>query len=936
MKKYLPYLIVFLLLILLSPRLKEGASGPEVKNIILFIGDGMGLEHVRAAGMYLNGEAGTLVFEGFPYRGEVTTYSASSAVTDSAAAATAIATGHKVNNRVISMAYPGDGGELPTLLEYYSALGKSTGLVSRTLITHATPASFGAHEPVRSNYESIALDYFTQTRPNLLLGGAGQGITPEAAASNGYTVVTTKNQLEALQPSANLFVSAQYGKGHMPYEDEAPASYPTLTEMTRTALALLETNGQGFFLLVEGGRIDHAAHDNDIEKTIGETIAFHHAVSYAYEWAQKRTDTLVVVTADHETGGLEILGNNGKGNLPDIAWGRTGHTGKNIGIYVYGARGAGIEGGIDNTDIYSLLKIPVYTLTVNSNTDKPAGIMVNPADNNGLGNGETGFTRQYNQWAAVNLTAPYYHNGMVFKEWVLEGKAYSSQSIRVVMTGNREVEVTYKPGVAAGLTVDRGGLTFGYASGGAPPPPQSIRVSRGAATSFQWETTVTGGWIKVNPGSGTGPGLLNVSVEPDGLSPGNYSGTITITGGGANTSPPVTVAVNLSVFHPSREQPPFGSFDSPAEGALVSSSVPVTGWSLDDVGLDKVQIFRDPVEGEGSDRIFIGEGYFVEGARPDIEISHPGYPANFKAGWGYMLLTNFLPNGSGTFVLHAEAVDFNGHRFLLGTRAITVDNESAVTPFGAMDTPAMGETVSGAVYRNQGWVLTPRPNIIPIDGTTIRAYIDGDEIGGTQYHEYREDIARLFPGYANSEHAFAYIDVDTRLFRDGIHTIAWLAIDSAGNADGIGSRFFNIGNNGGTVDSGRELRPRIAYDESVAAGSLRYWTGHRADRGKEVFPGDDGNIRITIRELERLVIRLPHHAPGITGGMVVGGDYRPLPPGSTLDARSNTFYWMPGPGFIGKYRLVFSHPARPGVGPIVIITIKAKHARPRHKERERF
>ena len=126
------------------------------KNVIILIGDGMGPEQVKAAGMYLNGLPGTLCFESLPHQGQVTTYSASSGITDSAAAATAIATGHKVNNGVISMAYPGNGSEYQTLLEIYKARGTRTGLVTSDAMTGATPAGFGAHEPSRTNTSQVA------------------------------------------------------------------------------------------------------------------------------------------------------------------------------------------------------------------------------------------------------------------------------------------------------------------------------------------------------------------------------------------------------------------------------------------------------------------------------------------------------------------------------------------------------------------------------------------------------------------------------------------------------------------------------------------------------------------------------------------------------------------------------------------------------------
>jgi alkaline phosphatase len=156
------------------------------RNVIFFIGDGMGFEQVKAARYYNDGP---LTFEDLPHQGQVTTHSADSSITDSGAAATAMATGTKVDNRVISVADPGDGSELETVLEICRDLDMSTGLVTTTQMTHATPAAFGAHEPSRDNRDAIADDYLSQTRPNLLLGG-GTHMSESAAMAAGYTVVT--------------------------------------------------------------------------------------------------------------------------------------------------------------------------------------------------------------------------------------------------------------------------------------------------------------------------------------------------------------------------------------------------------------------------------------------------------------------------------------------------------------------------------------------------------------------------------------------------------------------------------------------------------------------------------------------------------------------------------------------------------------------------
>ncbi len=139
-------------------------------------------------------------------------------------------------------------------------------------------------------------------------------------------------------------------------------------------------------------------------------------------------------------------------------------------------------------------------------------------------------------------------------------------------------------------------------------------------------------------------------------------------------------------------------------------------------------------------------------------------------------------------------MDSSGHEVTLGIKTIICDNAGAVKPFGAIDTPAPGSTVSGSTYRIQGWVLTPMPNSIPLGGSTINVYLDGKYLGHPVYNIYRSDIASLFPGYANSSGANAYYYLDTTKFSNGVHTVAWVAVDNAGNTDGIGSRYFYIRN----------------------------------------------------------------------------------------------------------------------------------------------
>ncbi len=336
-------------------------------NVIVFIGDGMGYGQIAAAGLYANGASGTLSFEAFPHQAQVTTASADSPITDSAAAATAMATGYKVSNGVISVARPGDGRQLQTVLEQAAAAGKATGLVTTTYISHATPAAFAAHEPSRGNYGQIAQDYLRQTRPNVLFGGSLYLSESDAAAA-GYSVVKDAAQLQALDTDSADFVSGQFAAGNMTYEfDRGPAATePHLSEMTAVALSLLDNDPQGFFLMVEGGRIDHAAHAHDLERTIGETLEFSRAVRTAVDWAGRslQSDTLILVTADHETGGLNILADGEAGRYPYVAWTSAGHTGANVPIYAWGSNSEWVTGVMDNTWIHHVMTAGPRTVPV--------------------------------------------------------------------------------------------------------------------------------------------------------------------------------------------------------------------------------------------------------------------------------------------------------------------------------------------------------------------------------------------------------------------------------------------------------------------------------------------------------------------------------------------------------------------------------------------
>ncbi|MBN2003039.1 MAG: alkaline phosphatase [Anaerolineae bacterium] len=333
------------------------------RNVILFIGDGMGPEQVKAAGIYQNGAPGTLFMESLPYTSTMTTYSANNAVTDSAASSTAMATGIKVNNYVVAQARPGDGHDLEDLVERFHRACKSAGLVTTAFATHATPAGFGAHTQDRYNYAEIANDYLTWSRPDVLLGGGANGLTPAAAINAGYDIVTNRVEMQALNPLSVDRVSGQFGADHLPYEYQyyigAVNGYdtlPHLSEMVSATLPILDTDPEGFFLMVEGARIDHAGHSNLLPENIFETLELDRAIEIAYNWAMSRTDTLIIVTADHETGGLTVLQNNGAGNWPTVSWSSLEHTATPVQVFAWGVNALLATEVHDNTDIYWLAR----------------------------------------------------------------------------------------------------------------------------------------------------------------------------------------------------------------------------------------------------------------------------------------------------------------------------------------------------------------------------------------------------------------------------------------------------------------------------------------------------------------------------------------------------------------------------------------------------
>jgi hypothetical protein len=252
------------------------------------------------------------------------------------------------------------------------------------------------------------------------------------------------------------------------------------------------------------------------------------------------------------------------------------------------------------------------------------------------------------------------------------------------------------PGV---LTLSQTSLNFGY-SGSMVTSTQTVALAFNGVSGASWTASSNQPNITVSPAAGTGNTVLQITATA------GSSGVVTVTAPGVNATGQVQIYIASAT--PGN---PYGSFDTPANNTTgIAGAIAVTGWALDSIEVTSVGIWRERVGSEpvaSNGLVYVGDATFVPGVRSDVQASFPNAPLNNRAGWGYMLLTNFLPNssggaalGNGTYSLHAIAVNKPGNTFDLGTRTITADNAHASKPFGTIDTPAQGGIISGNAYVN--------------------------------------------------------------------------------------------------------------------------------------------------------------------------------------------------------------------------------------------
>ena len=350
--KRITFVLLSLAILALLPscnsKKEEPQEQPKAMNVIYMIGDGMALPQVYAA-MLSSHEK--MTFSQFPYIGVVDTQSASNDITDSAAAGTALASDHKTNNAMLGV--NPDSIPVKTVLEVMAEQGKETGIVVSCYVTHATPAAFYAKVPHRKQYEEIAVQMAENPYLNLIIGGGMKYFNQRkdsldlvARMENelGWKVYDTLDNIDITCKKYAVMAN----DNHMPPAAERGDFLP---RAVKTALKTLDSAENGFFLMVEGSQIDFACHGNDSTWMMDEMLDFDYAVKVALDYAKEKGNTLVVVTADHETGGLTMPDPNGKYTNPVFSYSTRSHTCLPVMVYAYGPGAEQFTGWMQNRDL---------------------------------------------------------------------------------------------------------------------------------------------------------------------------------------------------------------------------------------------------------------------------------------------------------------------------------------------------------------------------------------------------------------------------------------------------------------------------------------------------------------------------------------------------------------------------------------------------------
>ena len=339
--------------------IKNFSDNLKAKNIILAIGDGVGPNQITLSRIAIGGLDHRLFIDQMPYHGTSLTHSYNNAYTDSAAAATTWSTGHKTKNRYLSL--DPDKEVLETIVEMLHKKGYASGIVATSSVTHATLAALYAHTDSRYEYKNIA-NQLINSPIDIALGG-GKELFDLNKINDTHHVLTEKESLQLNFDYSKKLIGLFDDDGIQRSNEK-----PTQRQMTNFALEHLNNQCNGFFLMTEGSQIDWAGHDNDANKMVEEFRDFDLTIKDLIKFVNKNSNTLLIVTSDHETGGLQILKQDGDKVI--IQWGTGRHTSIPVGVQAYGPGAELFQGLMDNTDIhYKMLEAIDYKNLENQTCD---------------------------------------------------------------------------------------------------------------------------------------------------------------------------------------------------------------------------------------------------------------------------------------------------------------------------------------------------------------------------------------------------------------------------------------------------------------------------------------------------------------------------------------------------------------------------------------
>ena len=337
-------------------------NGPA---IILIIGDGMGTEHIRAASLLRHGVPDGLVLQNaFQHQGKINT-SSLSGTTDSGAAATAMGCGLKTINYRVGLDAAGDA--CPNVFEMAHRRGFRTGVVTTAEVVDATPAGFALHQENRFAFTDL-VQQLIALRPAVILGGGRQAFGTsdiERLRTGGHRYVRTASELNALDTDCAVLGLFAEGAMEDAHTRSALSTQPTLVQMTKRALAVLEQSTGGFLLLIENEGIDNGSHRNDTESVLREVAELDDAVAEVVAWAGDREDVTIAVLADHECGDLQVMD-----DAPTVSWGQTSHSNVPIDIFASGPGTSVFDNEMrDNRWIYALVKSLIENRPIQAPSD---------------------------------------------------------------------------------------------------------------------------------------------------------------------------------------------------------------------------------------------------------------------------------------------------------------------------------------------------------------------------------------------------------------------------------------------------------------------------------------------------------------------------------------------------------------------------------------